>query len=90
MPKTQKKSGASLPRDHYVVGPDLEDMDAASESCEIDAAADREFLKRNPKVWAFVRPISPREIKATGLPRHRIVLVIRLDDGGILRQFTFE
>ena len=63
-------------RRHFHVGNDLHiqmgnppvDVDAARESCRIDAAADREWFRQHPNETRRVRPSSVLELKATGAP----------------------
>lgn len=62
---------------HLQTGDKPVDDIAARESCQIDAAADREWFARNPNAKKRERLASVRELKANGLPPGSRTVVLR-------------
>jgi hypothetical protein len=61
---------------------------AAAAAARIDAAEDRRWFRKHPKQKRRVRPISPREMKATGLPADYVVTVVLRRDGSQVRTIS--
>ncbi len=61
---------------------------AVAAMCEIDAAADREWLEQNPEAYQRVRPSSFREIVALGLPVGSTTVTTRGKYGSQIRMFV--
>ncbi|MCD0458658.1 hypothetical protein [Roseiconus lacunae] len=60
---------------------------AAQQSCEIDAARDREWFRENPGQQERIRKPSIREIMALALPPGTEVKVRRGPHGSQIREF---
>jgi hypothetical protein len=88
MRRTTNNRRSELPKYHDSFGLPIKDVEADSESCEVDAVGDRKFLSAHPPVRAPLRPISAREVQATGLQKDQVVVVAHLNNRGIVRQFT--
>ena len=72
---------------HIHIGDPPADVDAARESCRVDAAADREWFRQHPHEMRRVRPSSVLELKATGAPIGTVTVVRRGPCGAQSRMF---
>jgi hypothetical protein len=55
----------------------IKNLAAFAESADIDVAADRSWFDKHPSANIRMRPISPREVKASGRPAGTPVTVVR-------------
>lgn len=88
MPKDAQRRHFHVGNDlHIQIGDSPADIDAARESCRIDAAADREWFRRHPRETRRERPASVRELRAHSLPIGTVVVVLLGPFGEQLRMF---
>jgi hypothetical protein len=55
----------------------IEDAAAFAESADVDVAGDKAWFDKHPSANIRMRPISPREVKASGRPAGTPVTVVR-------------
>ena len=72
---------------HIHLGDPPADVDAARESCRVDAAADREWFRQHPHETRRERPASVRELRAHSLPIGTVVVVLLGPFGEQVRMF---
>jgi len=86
--KSHERSGGKVPDVHLHLGPGtVQDRMAAEDSCQIDAAKDREWLRQHPNANQRERVASVREMLAFNLPAGSTVVVKRGPNGSQMRIF---
>jgi hypothetical protein len=87
-PKKRLPRVQLAPEDIHLAFGDVRDHAAMAASIAVDAAADRKWFRAHPKANERQRPISEREVRATGRPPGTIVVVRRGPLGSQIRVFT--
>ncbi|MEK6239036.1 MAG: hypothetical protein N2C14_30340 [Planctomycetales bacterium] len=87
MAKRKKTRKKPRPNDLSICMGEVRNADAMRQSCEIDAAADRQWFDDHPREERRIRPPSLRETVASGLPPGTCVLVRRGPCGSQIRMF---
>ncbi|HEY0982392.1 hypothetical protein [Schlesneria sp.] len=88
MKRRRQIEHTGVPDVHLQFGRKPIDAKAAEESCQVDAAADREWFARNPLAIQRERLASSRELKAQGLLPGTLAVIFRGPCGAQIRMFV--